>query len=295
MKLNYESAARYAFLATFAAGLILIFGSSQSESTRQTHMQASTTPSSSTATTSSAPRAGARAPWPEIPFTEAEVGTLPPGLPVMHKLLIDVEASCSTQSPTHGPLVERFQILVRQNVVPEVGERLDGTLSRHEIIYSMSTNMQGAAASFSEEDGVAILSLNAMTMANIHDPATVINYMLVIEHEFTHYLQWKKAADPIDRETFRRIEHRTLTPRTCHALWQHEREAYHQQCVRVNAYGLDWQIPDPPNGHLCPRVNVPAAFDRSFFHVLSESASEATRAFCDDFWWDLAGGPRVAP
>ena len=295
MKLNYEAVAKYAFLATCAAGFIAIFGSSQNEPTPQTHTKASTAPPSSSTPVASPPRAGSRAPWPEIAYTAAETGSLPSGLPVMHKLLIDVEASSSPSSPTHAPLLERFQILVRRNVVPDIGAQLDELLRRHEIIYTMSSDMRGAAASFSEHEGYAYLNLNATMMANIDDPAAMVGYMLVIDHEFTHYLQWKKITDPADRETFRSNDHRTLTPRTCRLLWQFEHETYHQQCERANANGIEWHIPDPPNGQLCPRVNSALAFDQSFFHVLSESAAEATRTYCENLWWDLAGGPRIAP
>lgn len=290
MPKTLSTAAKFALMALSALLIVAVINSQPQPPAAAG--PASTTVSASVQTSSASSTKGAHAPWPEIKFERAEYGMLQAGLPEMHRLTLDLVEASSPHSAAHKPLLERFQVLVTHNLVPEVASQLDTLLRQHAIIYTMSPAPSEVIAGFDVRDGYPYLDLNASTMAAINSPNEVAGYMLAIAHEYTHYLQWKKATSLRDRATFSNNLSRTFDAASCQLIWQNERDAYYPQCQRANANGLSWR-PQDPRGDMCPRIRSEAAFSQALYYTLAHSADGKLREDCDETWWDISGGPRV--
>jgi hypothetical protein len=238
-------------------------------------------------------RAGQRAPWEELEFEPVDYGRPSAHIRPMSPLNIDVVAASHPAHPDHRFLLERLQMLVRENVDPTVRVDLDHLLRRHEIIYRMEPYM-ATSATFSVNDGRGYISLNANKVAAMSSVGSVLVMQSVIAHEFVHYQQWKRSTDPFARSSFDdeigRSDSRRSDPRLCSLVWKNEREAYHHICQLLNGNGLRWQEVGERTDY-CSRIRSDAAFDQQFYYARMDS-DPGLAGLCDDIWWDLAGGPR---
>lgn len=117
----------------------------------------------------------------------------------------------------------------------------------------------------------------------------ILEFMLLITHEGTHYEQWKRASKE-GRTLFVPIINAPTTnlpASTCEGKWKAEREAYRASCVG----GYAWGVPEGRAPDLCKTVGSDAAFDQALFVWMASSADGRNLPNCLPVFARLAGHP----
>jgi hypothetical protein len=132
-----------------------------------------------------------------------------------------------------------------------------------------------------------VITFNGNNLTQLKsNPLMSYDFWLVLGHEYQHWLQWNKATDPEVKDLARRQRpDQKLSPKQCLVTWQNEVDAYMQECLLANNWGVSDTILD---GDLCRRITSEPAFKQKLF-LLSATAWESVSSECFPIWAKDAG------
>lgn len=211
------------------------------------------------------PNARQQNPDREWPLPSPPGGTKPKGIrPPMPSTLPPADPS------DWVALSQRVEVLVKQHPHPDIRNDLNRLIENGTILLNWQTKsfMDGmfqvvparVAKIVTNEyekagkDEYLALTFGPEWLAGLHTPDDIVLAMLIVYHEYQHYLQWVSGDEAI-RASLRSQHDPTLaaryTPRqACTMMWQIENGAYQAECR------LALQIDYPLFGEFCEYVDT---------------------------------------
>lgn len=226
------------------------------------------------------------------PKTLPSMGTAPPIPPLPPAAL-----------PDGTPNVrERLRYLVQANPIAHVRTDMDAAITSGDLLLYANTDV-GLLASFAyvprflltkvEKDigtalAVPVFGFDPKLVGGMSTEADAYMGMLVVAHEFRHYLDFVKADDTGKLDFLMKKEGVKTSEHVCAQMWRSEWDAYHEEC----GYALEWGMPTVVNGDLCLHYeNLDDGFDRYMFVMLSSGVTGQHSPECIPTWARLAGHP----
>lgn len=176
------------------------------------------------------------------------------GIPTLSSYSSRVHPAIAAQnprSPEYGILLQRFQVLIQEHPEKMISQDLNQKILNHEITFSFQETSGGAAfvevdltlvtslpEGINKDEPVLALHFDPTSLAQLGSPESVVEAMLVIYHEYQHYLQYIDGPEEV-REMFRGHDpDGLLGERRCEILWDLESKAHYETFMIAKKWGV---------------------------------------------------------